>query len=80
MDNASINVGSSVQQLCPRIIIRDSQPKLSDFILTDSHSVLVPQHDVVWRQVSMDDPLLLVQVPKRQAQLQTANNKQRLFP
>ena len=39
------------------------------YALTDGDFVFLPQHDVVGREVAVDYPLLLVQVPQRQAHL-----------
>ena len=39
-------------------------------LLTDRNLVPVPHHDVVGREVAVDDPLLLVQVPQRKAHLE----------
>ena len=37
--------------------------------LTDGDFVLLPQHDVVWCEVAVDDSLLLVQIPQGQTHL-----------
>lgn len=38
-------------------------------MLTDGDFVLLPQHDVAWCQVAVDDPLFLVQITQRQTHL-----------
>lgn len=39
------------------------------YTLTYGDFVFFPQHDVVWREVAVDDSLLLVQVSQRQTHL-----------
>jgi len=45
-------------------------------LLTDGDFVPLPQHDVVGREVAVDDMLLLVQVPQRQAYLKVGGTRQ----